>query len=232
MWSAKFISGHCAVGQTMLCHKQWDHSKCPCCTLPDETTQHVLQCLDPSLCQAYHSGVASLCQWLTSMHTDPHILACFCDPLLDTSHWEFPFFASLGYTLAAQDQATISKFCTSMGCLAHSWKPLQAQYLKSIGSLWSTSCWFAQFVRKLMELSHSLWRYCNSVLHAQNEQGCASALLQLQSQINLQFSLGIHDLLPADQVYITWFSNTLLRCLPLPDQESWLAAVQLTREHS
>jgi len=133
--------------------------------------------------------------------------------------------------LAAQDQAAISKFCTSMGCLAHSWKPLQAQHLKSIGSRWSTSCWFAQFARKLIKFSHSLWIYRNLVLHAQNEQGHTATLLTLQAQIDLQLALGLQDLLPADQVYITCFSKNLLSALPLPDQEHWLAAVQLAWEH-
>jgi len=193
--------------------------------------QHVLQCPDPSLRQVYCAGIASLRQWLTHMHTDPHISACFCDTLLDTSQQAFPFFASPGYTLAAQDQASIGNFCTSMGCLAQAWKPLQAQYLKSIGSLRSTSHWFAQFARKLLEFSHSIWSYRNSVLHAQNEQGRAAALRHLQSQIDLQFSLGTRDLLPADHVYISRFSTILLRRLPLPDQERWLAAIQLAREH-
>jgi len=165
------------------------------------------------------------------MHTDPHIVACFCNTLLDTSHCEFPFFTSPGYTLATQDQAAIGKFCTSMGCLAHSGKPLQAQHLKSIGSRWSTSRWFAQFARKLIEFSHSLKVYRNSVLHAQNEQGHAAALLPLQTQIDLQFALGLQDLLPAGQVYVTCFSKNLLSALPLPNQECWLAAVQLAQEH-
>ncbi len=215
----------------MLRRKQWDHSRCPCCAASDETTQHVLQCPNPGLRQVYDVGIASLRQWLTHMHTNPNISACFCDTLQDLSHCDFPFFAALGYTLAAQDQAAIGSFCTSMGCLALSWKPLQAQYLQSIGSLRSTSRWFAQFARKLLELSHSIWQYRNSVLHAQNEQGRAAALGPLQSQIDLQFSLGIRDLLPADQVYISWFSPISLRRLPLPDQERWLAAIQLAREH-
>jgi len=188
--------------------------------------QHVLQCLDPGLRQVYQSGVDSLCQWLTRMHTDPHIVACFCDTLLDISHHEFPFFASPGYTLAI-----IDKFYTSMGCLAHSWKPLQAQYWKSIGSHWSTSRWFAQFARKLIKLSHSLWVYRNSVLHTQNKQGRAAALLTFQTQIDLQFSLGLQDFLAADQVYVTRFSKNSLSALPLPNQEHWLATVQLAWEH-
>ncbi len=231
MWAAKFISGHCAVGRTMLRRKQWDHSNCPCCAAPDETTQHVLQCPDPGLRQMYGAGIASLRQWLTHMHTDPQISACFCDTLLDPSHRDFPFFAAPGYTLAAQDQAAIGSFCTLMGCLAHAWKPLQARYLQSIGSLQSTSCWFAQFACKLLEFSHTIWQYRNSVLHAQNEQGRAAALGHLQSQIDLQFSLGTRDLLPADQVYISQFSLPSLHRLPLPDQECWLAAIQLAREH-
>jgi len=53
----------------------------------------------------------------------------------------------------------------------------------------------------------------------------------LQTQIELQFALGLQELLLANQVYVTRFSKNLLSALPLPDQERWLAAVQLAREH-
>ncbi len=163
--------------------------------------------------------------------TDPHIIKCFCDTLLDASHQDFTFFASPGYTSAAKDQASIGTFCTSLGCLACSWVPLQAQYLKSIGSCWFTSRWCSQFACKLVELTHSLWVHRNSVLHAQNEQGWTAALSVLWTQIELQFSLGTSDLLTTDHVYITHFSPTSLTTLPIPNQECWLAAIQLAREH-
>jgi len=231
MWSGKFISGHCAVGRTMLRWKQWTHSQCPCCALPDETSQHVLLCMDPGLHRVYCSGIDSLRLWLTRMNTDPQIMACLCDTLIDSAHRDFPFFASPGYTMAATDQAAIGSFSTLMGCLARSWQSLQAQYLLSVGSRWSTSRWSAQLSRKLIEFSHSIWAYRNSVLHAQNEQGRATALATLQTQIKLQFALGLQDLLPADHVYVTRFSPTSLATLPLSNQERWLATVQLARDH-
>jgi len=168
----------------MLCHKQWDHSNCPCCMLPDETSQHVLLCPNPGIRQAYSSGIASLHQWLERMYTDPHIIECFCDTLLDASHRDFTFFASPGYTSAAKDQASIGTFCTSLGCVACSWIPLQAQYLKSIGFRRSTSRWCAQLACKLIELTHSLWVHRNSVLHAQNEQGRTAACSALWTQVD------------------------------------------------
>jgi len=165
------------------------------------------------------------------MSTDPQIVACLCDTLIDSAHRDFPFFASPGYTMATNDQAAIGVFCTQMGCLARSWQPLQAQYLQSVGSRRSISRWSAQLSRKLIEFSHSVWMYRNSVLHAQNEQGHAITLTTLHSQIELQFALGLQNLLPADHVYITHFSQQALYALPIPDQERWLAAMHLAREH-
>jgi len=231
MWAAKFLSGHCAVGRTMLRRKQWDHSNCPCCALPDETSRHVLLCSNPGARQVYSLGIASLRQWLEHMQTDPHITGCLCDTLLDASHRDFTFFASPGYTLAASDQTSIGTFCTSLGCVARSWLPIQAQYFQSIGSRRSTSRWCAQLARKLMEFSHSLWVHRNSVLHAQNEQGRTAALSALRSQVDFQFSLGTADLLAADQVYVTRFSPASLSALAIPDQERWLSAIRLAREH-
>jgi len=231
MWAAKFLSGHCAVGRTMLRHKQWDHSNCPCCALPDKTSQHVLLCTNPGVRQAYSSGIASLRQWLEHMQTDPHIIECFCATLLAAPHWDFTFFASPGYTSAAAEQASISTFCTALGCVANSWIPLQDKYFKSIGSRRSTSRWCTQLARKLIELTHSLWVHRNSVLHAQNEQGRTAARSALWTQVKFQFSLGTSNLLAADKVYIMRFSPASLTTLPIPNQERWLAAIQLAREH-
>jgi len=215
----------------MLRRKQWDHSSCPCCALPDETSCHVLLCSNPGVWQVYSSGIASLRQWLECMQTDPHITECFCDTLLDASHRDFTFFASPGYTLAATDQTSISLFCTSLRCVAHSWLPLQAQYFKSIGSNQSTSRWCAQLACKLLEITHFLWVHCNLVLHAQNEQGRTAALAALRTQVDFQFSLGTANLLAADQVYIMRFSPASLTALAIPDQERWLSAICLAREH-
>ncbi len=161
------------------------------------------------------------------MQTDPHIIECFCDTLLDASHRDFTFFASPGFTSAATDQTSIGLFCTSLGCVASSWIPLQANYFKSIGSHRSTSRWCTQLARKLIKLTHSLWVHRNLVLHAQNEQGRTAALAALRTQIDFQFSLGTADLLAADQVYLTRFTPASLTALPLPDQERWLSAIQL-----
>jgi hypothetical protein len=75
-WLTKHASGHCAVGRMELRRKHWDHSNCPRCGEPDETTLHILTCTDQRAKEQWQHLLCKLSVWMTKHHT-PEILPNF-----------------------------------------------------------------------------------------------------------------------------------------------------------
>ena len=67
---AKFIGVNHFLNQ--ISHGKID-AKCPCCSHPDETTEHIILCQNSARTTLYHDTVDKLGQWMNSQRTDPLI---------------------------------------------------------------------------------------------------------------------------------------------------------------
>jgi len=229
MWASKFASGHSAVGQTMARWKKWDSPLCPFCQDTDETTAHVLQCPCPARVASWHHSVESLRSWMHSADTDPTI-----------THWFISYLHSQGHRTPSRQschseitaQVSIGFFFTLMGCLSFHWEQTQAKYWSDKGSSRSARHWARNFCLQLLHLTHSTWTSRNSLVQ---ERLLQTQRLAVAATIQQEFELGIRDLLPADQFYITQvspsegFSLESVLSLPLADQQLWLHAIQSAR---
>jgi hypothetical protein len=72
-WLAKHITHFCAVGTTMLQRKKQDHSTCPRCLDPIETTTHVLTCPAPSATSQWKKCLDKVNDWLEDNKTEPQL---------------------------------------------------------------------------------------------------------------------------------------------------------------
>ncbi len=140
-------------------------------------------------------------------------------------------FASPLTQAAAQAQDHIGWINLLLGQLATEWSNLQHYHLSSISSCHTSFSWATGVVTHLLAISHSLWVFCNRVVHDWTMEGTACAVeLQVAEDLNAQFMLGLQDLPFSGQHYIQGHSVDSLLCTPLMDRQCWLAHVALAHQ--
>jgi len=139
----------------------------------------------------------------------------------------FTPFAPPPLQVAAQAQDQIGWHNFLLGQIASAWSPLQQQHLDSIGSNHTSDIWVSNVVTHL--LFHSLWVFCNQVVHDQTLVDCAQvAEADLSATIQLQFDLGSQDLLCSEQHCVDNHSIASLLHTPFPNCQIELAQITFT----
>jgi len=94
-------------------------------------------------------------------------------------------------------------------------------YSNSLDYIGSQSCqltWVSSVVTHLIHIYHSLWVFCNQVVHYWSLLGWMQvAEAGLAATIQMQFILVYQDCLPSEQHYVNNHSVASLLCTPLPN---------------
>jgi len=115
----------------------------------------------------------------------------------------FSSFASPSTQAAAQAQDHIGWSNLLLGQLAVAWSDLQHSHLTSIASHWTSTSWAVGVVTHLLAVSHSVWVYCNQVVHDWTLDGLAHATeLQVSEELHAQYVLSLQGLPFSKQHYI------------------------------
>jgi len=116
----------------------------------------------------------------------------FC--LLQGLHMEQPSlfspFASPSIQVAAQAKDHIGWTNLLLGQLATEWSSLQHYHLSSISSCHTSTSWATGVVTPLLAISHSLWVFCNHVIHDQTMEGIACTAELQVAEANVNTSTG------------------------------------------
>jgi len=209
---------------------KWDNALCPCCGHDLETTQHILICPNPCMHLEYCSKVLLLEQWLSSVDTMPDIQFCLLQGLCMEQPSVFSSFASPSTQAAAQAHNHIGWVNLLLGQLATEWSTLQHHHLSSVSSCCTSSSWATGVITHLLSISHSLWVFCNQVVHDWTMEGTAHAAeLQVTEDLHAQFALELQDLPFSEWHYIKGHSVDSLLCTSLMDHQCWLAHVALAK---
>jgi len=124
----------------------------------------------------------------------------------------FSLFASPSTQAAAQAQDHIGWSNLLLGQLTAEWSSLQCYHLTSISSHQTSTSWAIGIVTYLLAIFHSLWVFCNQVVHDWTVDGLAHAAeLHISEELHTQFALGLQDL-PA--IYQTPLHQRTLCGLP------------------
>jgi len=195
---------------------KWDNALCPCCGHDPETTRHVLICPDPQMCLEYCSKILLLELWLSSVDTMPELQFCLLQGLRMEQPSLFSPFASPSTQAAAQAQDHIGWINLLLGQIAMEWSTLQHHHLSSTSSRHTASSWATGLITHLLSISHSLWVFCNHVVHDRTMVGTACAAeLQVTENLHAQFELGLQDLPFNERHYIEHHTvHSLLRAPP------------------
>jgi len=210
---------------------KWGNAHCPCCSHDPKTAQHVVICLDPHMRLISHSQLLLFEQWVALVETMPDIQFCLLQGLQMQQESLFSPFASPSIQAAAQAQDHIGWSNLLLGQLAVAWSDLQHGHLTSIASCQTSFSWAVGVVTHLLVISHSLWVYCNKVVHDWTLDGLVHATeLQVSEELHAQFALGLPDLPFSKQHYIKGHSVDSLLWAPLTDHQHWLAHVALAHQ--
>jgi hypothetical protein len=113
---------------------------------------------------------------------------------LFTTHAE-PFFCHS----AAEEQDEIRWQNFIEGKISQSWGNLQLIHYQEQHSKRMVDKWTSGLVTQVLELIHRMWKHCNGVLHAVDEQGLPlQQAAELEAQIHKEFQAGTHGMARKD----------------------------------
>jgi hypothetical protein len=105
------------------------------------------------------------------------------------------------------------------------WSEIQAKHYRRIGSMRSAKQWLAKIIRQLWEISWSMWKLRNKVLH-QEQKGLQK--VQLQVEIAEQFQRGFAGF-SSKVEYLTKLSQDDVLARTTSFQKLWLRRIKIYR---
>jgi hypothetical protein len=91
--------------------------------------------------------------------------------------------------------------------------------------------WSLYVIQALLELTHSLWIYRNSVLHERDSQGSLlNEGADLTATVEAMYHTPEQQLLTGDRYLLTDRTLAQLQRLQPPEKETWLYSMSLAKE--
>jgi hypothetical protein len=229
-WLTKHATGQCGVGHMAFRRKHQDHSDCPRCQEPDETTHHVIQCNDARADVCWNLQLQHLTAWIQEQDTLPAISQLILSRLNDwrnnrpfTQHQCTP---ALQAALDKQDQIGWWNFL--LGRVAIDFATLQTQHYQEQGRRRTGRTWLSALIKQLWDVSFTMWEHRNHILHGDMTPRKLQQFRILQTQAQEQFHIGTGTLLPEDHHWLQDKESVL--ALDLPSLQLWYKSITLARE--
>ena len=227
----KLATGHCAVGVMAQKRQDQDHSRCPRCHQPEETTLHVLRCQDPRATLQWRQSLRRLRGQLDDLGTSFALTESIIQNLTrwqtDSGPW-YPYDDS-GATKAVDGQWDIGWENAVRGQLHYEWAASQHRHYQSIGSRKSGNRWITALITKLVLVSWDMWEHRNGILHGPGGPLQKAAHAQADRLIDAEFNAGITTLHPSDHMWLA-SGPTSVKTKRLNNKWQWLASVKQARE--
>ena len=225
----KTITGHSAVGKNMKRRKVRQHSECPRCGASNEDEVHVIRCKHQAAIQLWHQQMKSLTQWLRSNQTDERITYTIITNLRRWGAEDPPEHSTAPrlHLLCHQAQTSIGWDAFMQGKLSLEWADQQTLYFQSLGLRRTGKRWVIELIKKLWNVSWTMWDHRNNVLHS-NDSHAVLGSLELRQQIEREFLMG-PLLLPSEFRYMLQVTEEEVRAFGIKKQRRWLEALQAAR---
>ena len=229
-WLSKHALGQCAVGHMALQRKWQDHSECPLCQQPDETTHHVIQCTDARADVCWNLQLQQLNQWLQERSTVPEISQVIISRL---NAWRknqplLPLQVSPAVQAALDKQDQVGWWNFLMGRVITNFAEIQTQHFQALGWRRTGRTWLSALIRQLWDISFTMWEHRNQVLHGDMTPRKLQLLRHLQQQAQEQFDEGTNGLLPEDHHWLQ--DREAVLALDLMNLQLWHKSITLARE--
>ena len=229
-WLVKHSTGQCGVGRMHLRRQYQDHSQCPRCGQPDETTQHVIQCHSNSATTEWNIRITALSQWLTKHHTNTFLHTAILQRLQE---WRtsaprrgISGPAAIRITIDHQDQIGWWPFL--LGRVHQSFESCMDAHFQSNKFRNTGRPWLSNLITQLWDLQFLMWEHRNAIEHSDMTPAKQLQLDVLRTQAVEELGIGCATLLPTDKHLFEDGDRT--SNLNLVEMKQWLLEVRQARE--
>jgi hypothetical protein len=207
---------------------------CPCCEQGPETAGHILRCSEEGLVKMLRRAGDGLMDWLLEVQTPRdlvYLIGAFVQNRGYVSMEELCHQLPPEYLHFARAQDSIGWRRFLEGMIAAELETLLLQTGLGADSPLGIGQWMTILVKKLLEVTHSMWMFCNLSIH--DPTTCILATQRkerIMDEVEYQQELGGRDLREEDQ----WLLEVNLDDLEHSNGEReayWVLAVETAREH-
>ena len=210
-----------------------DTPLCPCCEQPPETAQHVLRCSEKGRVKMLHKDVDALMDWLLEVHTPRDLvyhIGAFIQNRGHVSMEELCHCLPPEYIPFARAQDGWRRFLEGMD--AAELETLVLQIGIGADSHLGPAQWMTTLVKKLLDVTHSMWIFRNLSIHDPTTWILATQWKErIMDELEYhQQELGGEGLREEDQ----WLMEVNLEDLEHNNGEKdayWVLAIETAREH-
>jgi len=150
LWACKHVMGIVATNHYVSTTRDKSQCpKCPCCTVADETQDHILQCEEQGRVTAFNEVVDALEEWMEEADTEPELaelITEFVRSRGSESLSTLTFARSKRYLAFARSQDTIGWNRFLEGMISKELVSLQQQHLTVADSPGGINKWTGQWV--------------------------------------------------------------------------------------
>ena len=216
----------------MVQRKQRLHSNCPMCNNVDETTTHILQCLEEKICTLKIKLITDLGTWLDTVDTQDELKTFICDGLaswLNSTTFYTTTSPDPSTQLAFNYQLILGRETLLQGYISDQIIQLQQRHYTSLQSRKTGIRWGVLFTNKLWLIIHQIWLHRNNTLHETEVIDIISGAEHLQEAIFLEHLQGLDNL---PYVYASYFLTPLQSLFkkPITHLKQWFLVIRSGRE--
>ena len=176
IWLTKHVSGFCATASKMHKRKLWENELCPLCGIEKENTSHIMMCPDTRARTQFKKSLMKLDQYMKNSYTHPSIRSTIISTLED--HGSKNFLTNIpsyeydrDFEIAANQQNKIGWLGMMNGHISKKWSEIQLKhFIQMFQNPPSVQNWAKNIVLKMYEISHSMWKNRNDIVHDNVEE--------------------------------------------------------------
>jgi hypothetical protein len=169
----KMVSHFCGSNLQLFRYGESESHSCPSCGMPEESSSHIMRCMDPGRLQMFDESAELLLDWLQDTHMDSDLIRCI-DAYLQ-SRGETPMCKNADsfsqFSTIAKDFDALGWDCFLEGRIPQSLVDYQKLSLRLCESFWKIRTWSSNCVQYLLNITHRQWLYRNARLYLRKLDG-------------------------------------------------------------
>ena len=231
-WLSKWMTGFCGVGKMMKIYGLQQHTKCPKCQQPNETTTHVMQCQSYGTHCLWSKLMRSFATWIEK-NKGPETLAQAIIDNLTAWRQQSPFpplpdDRNIRAAVLEQDDIGWRSFLD--GFISTKWKIVIERHFQTTGSQKSAELWTSKMVRQIWDMQWQLWMNRNDTLYGEGNTIHLEEINAINEELTKQWMQGLADLPRTRYQHLFQGEFRLLYQKDHNQKRQWLTSVWLARE--
>jgi hypothetical protein len=225
-----FTTNYLPVGRNMRRWRFWKTNLCPRCLAPNETCDHVLQCMDPRAATTRQEAFSSLSKRMDEIKTAPLILEAILSGLqcwIAADGMPTDFNADIQAALDHQLKLGWDQFVR--GRIVTHWQELQSAHFEELQLRQTGQKWASLLIMAVWDFTWTLWDHRNDVLHNSDVHDQLLDMDAIDLAIIEEWHAGGGELIPMDQMQWKGIDLETLLAKRSRFRRDWLSFVQTAR---